>query len=184
MLSRTIIVTALLLSGCATAKAQKTSAPRKAVQTDKTTKTQTVTIIDQRPQVRSMFGSLRLGMSLAQMSDLLKHHGWKGVISADCEAILTPPSTDVAREYRVKVAGGRLVMMAMKLRTADPKLTETRLSYKRSVVRADGSWAMTDESRRTLVVITAEGDAVLAIALHLLNPEVAQRIFRKQFGER
>ena len=75
-------------------------------------------------------------------------------------------------------------MMAMKLRTADPKLDGDPLVLQTQRGAADGSWAMTDESRRTLVVITAEGDAVLAIALHLLNPKVAQRIFRKQFGER
>jgi len=163
----------LLLAGCG-------SAPQKPT---KKQGTSVIVIDNPKAKPRLTFGSLTLLMTRDAVTQLSAQAGWTraGEVLAEGSVTLRPPSTDVASEYRVRLEGGRVIQIAIAFRQPDESREEMRHDYARAKIQANGSWAMTDPLRTTLIVLAKSGTKLVATHLGQTRDKAGGRAMLERY---
>lgn len=162
----------LLLGGCG---GQRATAPHGG----------TAVLVADHPAAspRRTFGGLRLGMSQAELLAQSRAPGWQSPtgVARTGPVTLTPPTSHEASQVRAQLEAGRVVQIAVTFRHADARRASLRHSYARSKVQADGSWAMTDRLRRTLVIVAAGGSTLVATDLSATRDKTGVRAMLERY---
>ncbi len=148
---------------------------------------QTVVVLDQRAAApRLTFGNVALLMTRRDVAENARSAGWKvsGEVPNDGTVAMIPPAGDPASQYGVRLEAGRVIQISIKYVAKDKSRVAMRHDYAKSKVQTDGSWAMTDALRTTLVVIAAEGASLVATHLGATKDKTgAAAMLRRYLGE-
>ena len=172
-----MLVSVVWLTGCG-------SAP--LASNNKKAGTSVIVVGDPRAKPRLSFGSLALLMTQAQLQALKRQGDWltTGQIPAAGSVTLTPPASDEAQRYQARLEGGKVIQLEVTFRAARTYRASMRHDYARSKIQHDGSWAMTDPLRATLVLLRVGGASLVATHLGATQDKSGVRaLLERYLGE-
>ena len=181
---RMTIAPMALLVGCGAMLGACGSAPVKPA--GKKSGTSVIVIDNPRPKPRLTFGSLALLMTQAQVQATRDQAGWTATsaVPATGTVRLTPPATDEALRYDARLEGGKVIQLVVTYREARTDRAAMRHEYARSKIQSDGTWAMTDPLRATLVLLRVGGGSLVATHLGATKDKSGVRgLLERYLGE-
>ncbi|MCO4762934.1 MAG: hypothetical protein KC502_15570 [Myxococcales bacterium] len=171
---KAIVVATLILAGCSTSAMHRTIRPNRRGPS-------IVVVQNPPPAARLAFGTLSLLMHRTTVKAITAQWPGAAELPMNDSVTLTPPPYDPAKQYQVRFEKGRVIQFAVTYRRPDPLRVSMRHAYPVSKVQYDGSWAMTDKQRHTLVLLSEGGRSLVATHLHQTLDTVGARAMRERY---
>ncbi|GEM_PF-3257837 len=150
----------------------------------------TVVIIDDRGrgEARTAFAGLKLLMTEKDVIGVCEKRGWKHNIKADkakdARAHIIPDAKDEVRRFSLSFEDGALIQLTIEYEKPDRSRHGIARDYARKKRLDDGSWAMTDGRRDTVVIINREGNRLVVVHVGKARDRTeSERLLKHFVGE-